>query len=209
MKKIIIGLVLLSVTPAYSQGLSLRGIWDDVPFEKFQGRLPEADDEQHIEPNYSYSKNVKFDIIPEEPDVIYFPNEEIPGTVIVDTKNKRLFYVIDNEEAFVYPVGVGRKGFTWSGVEKVSRIQEWPSWTPPPEMLKRRPDLPAHMEGGIRNPLGAVAIYLGNTLYRIHGTNDPKSIGRADSSGCIRMMNEHVVHLANLVDVGTIVKVYK
>ena len=111
--------------------------------------------------------------------------------------------------AFAYPIGVGREGFSWTGSEKVSNITDWPDWYPPAEMRKRKPELPERMLGGLNNPLGAKAIYLGNTLYRIHGTNDPKSIGRAESSGCFRMLNAHVLHLASLVQVGTPVTVVR
>jgi lipoprotein-anchoring transpeptidase ErfK/SrfK len=140
---------------------------------------------------------------------VILPNGEEPGTVIIDSRNKRLYFIINTNEVFVYPISVGREGFDWSGTEQVSRIQYWPDWTPPKEMLRRRPDLPVFMAGGLKNPLGAVAIYLGDTLYRIHGTNDPASIGRAESSGCIRMMNEHALHLASIVGIGTTVKVFK
>jgi len=104
---------------------------------------------------------------------------------------------------------VGRQGFAWTGKEKVARITDWPDWYPPAEMRQRRPELPQRMLGGVHNPLGAKAIYLGNTLYRIHGTNDPKSIGKAESSGCFRMMNENVLHLASLVKVGTEVTIVR
>jgi lipoprotein-anchoring transpeptidase ErfK/SrfK len=126
-----------------------------------------------------------------------------PGTIVIDTKDKFLFLVEKGNKALRYGVGVGREGFAWSGVEKISRKAEWPDWTPPSEMLKRRPDLPTHMAGGIENPLGARALYLGHSLYRIHGTNEPYSIGTNVSSGCIRMMNEDVIDLYNRVGVGT------
>lgn len=132
-----------------------------------------------------------------------------PGSIVIDTSARRLYYVRSAMSAFAYPIGVGRDGFSWTGREKVSRIAEWPDWYPPAEMRKRKPELPERMLGGLNNPLGAKAIYLGNTLYRIHGTNDPKSIGRAESSGCFRMMNAHVVHLASLVSVGTEVTVVR
>jgi lipoprotein-anchoring transpeptidase ErfK/SrfK len=131
------------------------------------------------------------------------------GTVVVSTKERRLYYVLGDEEAIEYGVGVGREGFTWSGAKTVSRKREWPDWTPPPQMLKRRPDLPRHMEGGIENPLGARAIYLGSSNYRIHGSNEPDTIGAAVSSGCIRMTNRDVVDLYGRVKVGTRVVVLK
>jgi lipoprotein-anchoring transpeptidase ErfK/SrfK len=117
--------------------------------------------------------------------------------------------VLSTTSAYAYPIGVGRQGFSWTGKEKISRIADWPDWYPPADMRKRKPDLPTRMLGGIRNPLGAKAIYLGNTLYRIHGTNEPKSIGKAESSGCFRMLNENVLHLASLVRVGTEVTVVR
>ena len=132
-----------------------------------------------------------------------------PGSIVIDTSARRLYYVRNAMSAYVYPIGVGRDGFSWTGKEKVSRIADWPDWYPPTDMRQRKPELPERMLGGLRNPLGAKAIYLGNTLYRIHGTNDPKSIGKAESSGCFRMMNEHVLHLASIVSIGTEVTVVR
>jgi lipoprotein-anchoring transpeptidase ErfK/SrfK len=126
-----------------------------------------------------------------------------PGTVIVDTPAKFLYLVQPGGKALRYGIGVGRPGFTWAGVKTVSMKREWPDWTPPPEMLRRRPDLPRHMAGGPTNPLGARALYLGSSLYRIHGTNEPHTIGQSVSSGCIRMMNEDVTDLYGRVGVGT------
>jgi lipoprotein-anchoring transpeptidase ErfK/SrfK len=126
-----------------------------------------------------------------------------PGTIVIDTPNKFLYLVQPGGRAIRYGIGVGRPGFMWSGVKQVSRKAEWPGWTPPPEMLRRRPDLPRHMDGGPANPLGARALYLGSSLYRIHGTNEPNTIGQNVSSGCIRMMNEDVTDLYGRVGVGT------
>jgi lipoprotein-anchoring transpeptidase ErfK/SrfK len=126
-----------------------------------------------------------------------------PGTIIIDTPNKFLFLVQANGRALRYGIGVGRPGFEWAGVKHITRKAEWPDWRPPPEMLKRRPDLPRYMAGGIENPLGARALYLGSSLYRIHGTNEPQTIGRAVSSGCIRMKNDDVTDLYERVKVGT------
>lgn len=148
-------------------------------------------------------------ITPKAPPVITLVRHEEPGTVIVDTHGRRLFYVLGEGKAYEYPISVGRQGFTWTGTEKVTRQQSWPSWTPPPQMRRRQSWLPITMSGGLRNPLGAKAIYLGQSLYRIHGTNNPKSIGRAASSGCFRMMNHHVLHLSGLVKIGTQVRVVK
>jgi lipoprotein-anchoring transpeptidase ErfK/SrfK len=132
-----------------------------------------------------------------------YSGREAPGTIVIDTPQKFLFLVEPGGRAIRYGVGVGRPGFEWSGVKSITRKAEWPDWTPPPQMMLRRPDLPARMDGGPDNPLGARALYLGSSLYRIHGTNEPETIGRDVSSGCIRMMNEDVIDLYNRVRVGT------
>ena len=147
------------------------------------------------------------DIVPTAPPVVSLSKHETPGTIIIDTHGRRLYYVLDGDKAYQYPISVGRIGFTWTGTEKISRVAAWPTWTPPPAMISRQPWLPRTMTGGINNPLGAKALYLGQTEYRIHGTNDPKSIGFASSSGCFRMMNQHVMHLATLAGVGTQVRI--
>jgi len=132
-----------------------------------------------------------------------YTGPEAPGTIVIDTPDRFLFLVEPNGRALRYGVGVGRPGFEWSGVKRISRKSEWPDWTPPSQMLMRRPDLPRHMAGGPDNPLGARALYLGSSLYRIHGTNEPSTIGHNVSSGCIRMMNEDVIDLYERVPVGT------
>ncbi len=147
------------------------------------------------------------DFKPAEPPIVYFNQPEDIGSIIVDTANRKLYYVLPDKKAYAYPISVGRDGFTWSGTEKISRIAAWPSWTPPPEMRKRIPGLPITVSGGLKNPQGARALYLGSTIYRIHGTNNDRTVGRANSSGCFRLMNEHVVHLAGIAKVGTKVKV--
>jgi lipoprotein-anchoring transpeptidase ErfK/SrfK len=134
---------------------------------------------------------------------VAYDGRERPGTIVIDTPNKFLFLVQPNGRALRYGIGVGRPGFEWSGVKTISRKAEWPGWTPPPEMMLRRPDLPEHMDGGPANPLGARALYLGSSMYRIHGTNEPSTIGTNVSSGCIRMMNQDVIDLYNRVPVGT------
>jgi lipoprotein-anchoring transpeptidase ErfK/SrfK len=138
------------------------------------------------------------------------PREVVPyqgrfdaGTIIISTTERRLYYVLGNGQAIRYGVGVGRPGFEWSGSRYIASKREWPDWTPPSQMIRRRPDLPRHMEGGINNPLGARAMYLSGTLYRIHGSNEPESIGQAVSSGCIRMTNDDVVDLYDRVRIGT------
>jgi len=139
--------------------------------------------------------------IPRE--VVAFDARYAPGTVIIATNERRLYYTLGHGQAIRYGVGVGRPGFEWAGTRYVSHKREWPDWTPPAQMLRRRPDLPRHMVGGLANPLGARAMYLSGTLYRIHGSNEPWTIGQAVSSGCIRMTNDDVVDLYNRVRVGT------
>jgi lipoprotein-anchoring transpeptidase ErfK/SrfK len=133
---------------------------------------------------------------------VSYPGNYAPGTIVISTAERRLYYVLGNGQAIRYGIGVGRVGFTWSGVKTVSAKREWPAWTPPSDMLRRRPDLPRHMKGGVDNPLGARAMYLGSTLYRIHGSNEPETIGQAVSSGCFRLTNEDVIDLYDRVRVG-------
>ncbi len=135
--------------------------------------------------------------------VVNYPTQVAAGTVVIDTAQTYLYYVLGNGKAIRYGVGVGRDGFTWAGTQSVTQKAEWPDWTPPQEMIARQPYLPRWMAGGVGNPLGARAIYLGNTTYRIHGTNAPATIGHKVSSGCIRMLNADVIDLYNRVDVGT------
>jgi lipoprotein-anchoring transpeptidase ErfK/SrfK len=135
--------------------------------------------------------------------IVSYPTREAPGTVIIDTPNTYLYYVLGGGQAIRYGIGVGRDGFTWSGTQSVTKKAEWPDWTPPPEMIARQPYLPRHMAGGPGNPLGARAMYLGGTVYRIHGTNAPETIGTHVSSGCIRLTNEDVADLYSRVNVGS------
>ncbi|MBR0724783.1 L,D-transpeptidase [Bradyrhizobium manausense] len=134
---------------------------------------------------------------------VSYATREAPGTIVIDTPNTYLYYVLGNGQAIRYGIGVGRDGFTWSGVQSVTKKAEWPDWTPPPEMIQRQPYLPRHMAGGPGNPLGARAMYLGGTVYRIHGTNAPDTIGKHVSSGCIRLTNDDVSDLYSRVNVGT------
>ena len=134
-----------------------------------------------------------------------FPGRYAPGTIYINTAERRLYLILGNGEALQYGIGVGRDGFRWSGTHRISAKKEWPGWTPPAQMRARRPDLPRYLPGGIENPLGARAMYLGSTLYRIHGSNEPETIGRAVSSGCFRMTNEDVTDLYNRVSVGAVV----
>jgi lipoprotein-anchoring transpeptidase ErfK/SrfK len=134
--------------------------------------------------------------------VVDFASHAAPGTIIIDTRHTYLYFVLGDGKAMRYGIGVGRKGYTWSGVSSVVRKAEWPDWFPPPEMIKRQPYLPRMMAGGPGNPLGARAMYIGGTEYRIHGTNDPSSVGKHMSSGCIRMTNDNAVDLFNRVKIG-------
>ncbi|MBI4276003.1 MAG: L,D-transpeptidase [Rhizobiales bacterium] len=132
-------------------------------------------------------------------------SDQRAGTIIINTRERRLYYILGSGFAVRYGIGVGRDGFTWSGVKTVTEKREWPDWTPPEQMLRRRPDLPRYMKGGPENPLGARAIYLGSTLYRIHGSNEPETIGQAVSSGCFRLTNSDVIDLYDRVKIGATV----
>jgi len=138
--------------------------------------------------------------------VVKYATGEKPGTIIVDTSEKHLYFVMADGKAMRYGIGVGREGFTWSGTNRITRKAEWPGWTPPPQMIRREAargvTLPAHMPGGLRNPLGARALYIGSTIYRIHGSPEWNSIGRNVSSGCIRMINQDIIDLYNRAEVG-------
>jgi lipoprotein-anchoring transpeptidase ErfK/SrfK len=135
--------------------------------------------------------------------VVDYRTSEAPGTIVTDTPNTYLYLVLGNGRAMRYGIGVGREGFTWAGTQNVTKKAEWPDWTPPPEMIERQPYLPRFMAGGPGNPLGARAMYLGGSVYRIHGTNDPSTIGHRVSSGCIRLTNDDVSDLYSRVNVGT------
>ena len=166
---------------------------------------------QSIEPQQNYAEPQQNDESEEnaqlparlQKQVVDYPTREAPGTVIVDTPHTFLYYVLGNGKAIRYGIGVGRAGFTWSGVKSIIRKTEWPDWYPPPEMIARQPYLPRMIAGGPGNPLGARAMYIGGTEYRIHGTNDPSSIGKFMSSGCIRMTNDNAIDLFNRVSVGS------
>jgi lipoprotein-anchoring transpeptidase ErfK/SrfK len=135
--------------------------------------------------------------------VVNYATREAPGTIVIDTPNTYLYYVLGGGQAIRYGIGVGREGFTWSGTQTITKKAEWPDWTPPPEMIARQPYLPRHMAGGPGNPLGARAMYLGGSVYRIHGTNAPETIGTRVSSGCLRLTNQDVADLYSRVNVGT------
>jgi lipoprotein-anchoring transpeptidase ErfK/SrfK len=164
------------------------GYYSGAPAEPYYGQSDDGEP-QSMDPRY-LKQEVSYD------------GKEAPGTIIINTPERMLYLVEGGGRALRYGIGVGRPGFTWAGVHTVTNKREWPDWTPPDDMLKRRPDLPRHMEGGPENPLGARAMYLGSTLYRIHGSNEPWTIGTAVSSGCIRMRNEDVIDLYNRVKVG-------
>jgi lipoprotein-anchoring transpeptidase ErfK/SrfK len=136
---------------------------------------------------------------------VAYPGNHRPGTIVISTRERRLYLVLGNGQALSYAIAVGKAGYAWSGINQVTDKREWPDWTPPGEMLQRRPDLPRHMAGGPDNPMGARAIYLGASLYRIHGSNEPDKIGQAVSSGCIRMTNQDVIDLYNRVQIGATV----
>jgi lipoprotein-anchoring transpeptidase ErfK/SrfK len=182
-----------SQQPAYQQ---------QPPYPSQRPLLPPMEPQQSArQPELSEPAHPAFD--PKfEKQLVEYDGKESAGTIVVDTPNKFLYLVQGNGKAMRYGIGVGRPGFTWSGVKQISAKKEWPDWTPPAEMLVRRPDLPRHMEGGPQNPLGARAMYLGSSLYRIHGSNEPWTIGTNVSSGCIRMRNEDVIDLYGRVNVG-------
>jgi lipoprotein-anchoring transpeptidase ErfK/SrfK len=142
-----------------------------------------------------------FSSVPRE--TVPFPAKYSPGTIVINTAQRRLYYVLPGQQAIRYGIGVGRLGFTWAGTTAVSGKREWPDWNPPEQMLRRKPELPRHMRGGLDNPLGARALYLGSSLYRIHGSNEPETIGTATSSGCFRMTNDDVMDLYQRARVGT------
>ena len=175
----------------------------------YQPAVPDYQTMPAQDPRQSYTPSSDGDMAHQPIDpkfnkqVVTYDGSERPGTIIIDTPHKFLFLVEDNGKALRYGIGVGKPGFTWSGVKTITAKREWPDWRPPPEMIQRRPDLPRYMAGGPENPLGARAMYLGSTLYRIHGSNEPWTIGTNVSSGCIRMRNEDVTDLYDRVKVGT------
>ena len=181
---IAVGLALSSPVCAHAQA----GLQKD---EERPGYVPTAAEEQ-LDPVYQRQ-------------LVFFRTTEPPGTVVVYTSQRFLYVVQGNNRALRYGIGVGREGFQWAGLLNITRKAEWPDWVPPPEMISRQPYLPRFMAGGPGNPLGARALYLGNTIYRIHGTNQPWTIGQAVSSGCFRLTNDDVIDLYNRVPVGATV----
>ncbi len=161
-----------------------------------------------------YSKKVRSGgarpyIVPKKPGIVKFRRGYKAGSIVIDTAGRRLYYVVSKSKAYSYPIAVGKPGFAWTGTKRISAKKDWPDWRPPKEMRQRTPGLPELMKGGVNNPLGAKALYLGSSLYRIHGTNNVKSIGTASSSGCFRMSNGHVAHLSRIAKVGTTVHVVR
>jgi lipoprotein-anchoring transpeptidase ErfK/SrfK len=187
-----------------SQGYRQQPAYQQQPsYEPRRPLLPQFEPQQSLRPEEDTNEPAQRSFDPKyAKQVVEYHGKEGAGTIVVDTPNKFLYLVQGDGKAMRYGIGVGRPGFTWSGVKQISAKKEWPDWTPPPEMLTRRPDLPRHMEGGPQNPLGARAMYLGSSLYRIHGSNEPWTIGTNVSSGCIRMRNEDVIDLYGRVNVG-------
>src|ERR1044072_2214251 len=177
--------------------IAAGGLVLSAPQSDAQTRRPDVGDQPGLLPDDSVELDPEF----RKTAVLYRTNEA-PGTIIVVTAERHLYLIQGNGRALRYGIGVGREGFTWQGLVNITQKAEWPDWTPPPEMIARQPYLPRLMAGGPTNPLGARAMYLGNTIYRIHGTNAPSTIGQRVSSGCIRLTNEDVTDLASRVSVG-------
>ena len=189
-----IGAVLLCLTSA--QAPAQPGPHSSAPVYQYPVTAPDVD------PGVDHGNNAS---LPEEfqKQLVLYRSLQPPGTIIIDTQERHLYLIQDQTHALRYGIGVGRDGFTWQGLLQISRKAEWPDWHPPPEMIERQPYLPRFMAGGPGNPLGARAMYLGNTVYRIHGTNAPETIGQAVSSGCFRLVNDDVIDLYSRVNVGT------
>ena len=187
---------------AHAQGLTQFGMWEE---SAQRAKSPEWTTQVYREKQRPVSKKKVNTFVP--PQLVEFESDDEVGTIVIVTSSRRLYLIKGNNTALEYVIAVGREGFAWTGEQKISRIVSWPTWTPPPAMRKRMPHLPEFMDGGPNNPLGAIAVYLGDTQYRIHGTNDPKSIGKAESSGCFRMHNENALNLAAQVKIGTLVRV--
>ena len=183
---IAIAAVLGCIAPTHASAQSQR---NEMSIEEQPGYVPSTEEEA-VDPGFQRQ-------------LVYFRTTEQPGTIIVYTSQRYLYVVQGNNRALRYGIGVGREGFQWAGLLKISRKAEWPDWIPPAEMIARQPYLPRWMAGGPGNPLGARAMYLGNTIYRIHGTNQPQTIGHAVSSGCFRLVNNDVIDLYDRVPVGT------
>ena len=218
--------VTASAPPASADGLSPWGLWSDgsqLRKPKHQPSAVPGSNQLGLPGGYAVNppkprsqKPIELasgggrpNIDAKAPEIVMLDSGYSQGEVIIDTSARKLYYMLSATEAYAYPIAVGKDGFAWTGTEQVSKIVDWPDWVPPDDMRQRKPYLPIRMSGGVKNPLGAKAIYLGSTLYRIHGTNDQESIGTAASSGCFRMHNGHVLHLASLIGEGTKVHVLK
>jgi lipoprotein-anchoring transpeptidase ErfK/SrfK len=192
---------------------AMWGIGNVSPDPRQRAQQPQSRPQYPAAPAYSTAPSRRlflglfYSVIPRQ--TVAFRENYAPGTIIVRQREKRLYYVLGNGQAIRYAVAVGREGARWAGVSTVSNKREWPSWTPPEEILRRQPNLPRFMEGGPQNPMGARALYLGDTLYRIHGTNEPWMIGEEVSSGCIRMTNDDVIDLYNRTRIGATVIVQR
>ena len=182
-------IAVLLVTTGVANAQGSRHVVETLKIDDQPGYTPSAAEEQ-LEPGL-------------ERQLVFFRTTEAPGTIIVHTSERFLYVVQPNSRALRYSIGVGREGFQWAGLVKISRKAEWPDWTPPPEMIQRQPYLPQFMAGGPGNPMGARALYLGATVYRIHGTNQPQTIGQAVSSGCFRLVNNDLIDLYDRTPVGT------
>jgi lipoprotein-anchoring transpeptidase ErfK/SrfK len=186
---IVVGLGIVEGHAQFGTPFELRAILPTIQ-DAEPGAVPLAEAEANLNPLYRHQP-------------VFYRTNEAPGTVIIDTPGRFLYLVQENNRAMRYGIGVGRDGFQWNGLLRITRKAEWPDWTPPPEMIERQPYLPRWMAGGPGNPMGARALYLGNTIYRIHGTNAPDTIGHAVSSGCFRLANEEIMDLYERVPVGS------
>jgi lipoprotein-anchoring transpeptidase ErfK/SrfK len=182
----------ITAAPAFAQTLSYQPVDRGLAFPQYAPQAQQQNEQSTDEMPAAFRRQV-----------VSYQGNEAAGTVIVDTAHTYLYLVLGGGKALRYGIGVGRQGFTWSGVQTITKKAEWPDWTPPPEMIARQPYLPRWVGGGPGNPLGARAMYLGNTVYRIHGTNAPETIGQAVSSGCFRLVNDDVIDLYERVNVGT------
>jgi lipoprotein-anchoring transpeptidase ErfK/SrfK len=185
----VLGLTLLVAPPTSAQ--FFRPI-ESIPAPTHQDVAPGVDQGSEERLPYEYRRQP-----------VFYRSHEVPGTIIIDTSERFLYLIRSSTSAIRYGIGVGRDGFTWTGILKITRKAEWPDWTPPAEMIARQPYLPRFMAGGPGNPMGARALYLGATVYRIHGTNAPETIGHAVSSGCFRLVNSEISDLYERVPVGT------
>ena len=192
-----------ALTASFLVAAALAAAWTAPSRAQFQRATPPETMQIDEQPGYEPGEEDERAPAAYQRQLVFFRTAEAPGTIIVHTSERFLYVVQGNNRALRYGIGVGRDGFQWQGLVKISRKAEWPDWTPPPEMIARQPYLPRFMAGGPGNPMGARALYLGATVYRIHGTNQPQTIGHAVSSGCFRLVNPDVIDLYDRVPVGT------